>query len=102
MPGRRWLALSTAAVGVLCLPGALLCAQTCNATTPTGAPTCNQALNAVASVAHLLQLTVTGGAQTSLASPGVTTYDSSAAAAAVNQYPVGATGPVVSVKANRG
>ena len=77
-------------------------AQTCQATAPSGAPTCNTVLNAQATVAHLLQLTVTGGAQTTLAAPVVTSYDSSAAAGSPDAYPVGATGPVLTVKANRG
>lgn len=77
-------------------------AQTCNATAPTGAPTCNVTLNAAATVTHILQLTVTGGAQTTLATPLTTTYDSSATAATANEYPVGATGPTLTVKANRG
>jgi hypothetical protein len=80
----------------------MLHAQSCNATTPSNAPTCNTTLNAQATVAHLLQLTVNGGAQTTLASPVVTTYDSSAAASTANEFPVGATGPAVTVKANRG
>jgi hypothetical protein len=75
---------------------------TCSATLPSGAPTCGVTLNATVNVAHLLQLTVSGGAQTTLASPVVTTYDSSATAASVNEYPVGATGPLLTVKANRG
>ena len=93
--------IALALLGVAMLPqrGA---AQTCTATTPSGAPTCNTTLNAQATVAHLLQLTVTGGTQTTLASPVATTYDSSAAAASANEYPIGATGPVLTVKANRG
>jgi hypothetical protein len=75
---------------------------TCNATLPAGAPTCSTTLNAQVAVAHLLQLTVNGGAQTALAPPVVTSYDSSAAAVTPDQYPVGATGPVLTVKANRG
>jgi len=101
MPSRRRLAM-VAMVASLCAPFAMLRAQTCNATTPSNAPTCNTTLNAQATVAHLLQLTVNGGAQTTLASPVVTTYDSSAAATSANEYPVGATGPQVTVKANRG
>lgn len=77
-------------------------AQTCSATLPAGAPTCNVTLNAQATVAHILQLTVAGGAQTLLATPLTSAYDSSAVAATANDYPVGATGPVLTVKANRG
>jgi len=75
---------------------------TCNATTPSAAPTCNLTLNATTTVAHLLQLTLSTSTPTALASPVVTTYDSSAAAGSANEYPVGATGPAVTVKANRG
>ena len=75
---------------------------TCTATTPAGAPTCSTTLNAQVAVAHLLQLTVNGGAQTTLAPPVATTYDSSAAAVSSDQYPVAGTGPVLTVKANRG
>jgi hypothetical protein len=95
-------ALWIAAVGAMSLSGAPLSAQSCNATLPSGAPTCNVTLNAQATVAHLLELTVSGGAQTMLTSPVVTTYDSSAAATVANEYPVGATGPAVTVKGNRG
>jgi hypothetical protein len=101
MQSRRRLALVATIVSIGSLPS-MLRAQTCNATTPSNAPTCNTTLNAQATVAHLLQLTVNGGAQTTLASPVVTTYDSSAAASSANEYPVGATGPAVTVKANRG
>jgi hypothetical protein len=92
-----------ASASLLLAPASRAGAQTtCSATTPAAAPTCNLTLNATASVGHLLQLTVNGGAQTTLASPVVTTYDSSAAAAGPNEYPIGATGPVLTVKANRG
>lgn len=96
--------MGIALLGGLLLPAAALHAQTCNASTPTNAPTCNVSLNAVATVQHLLQLTVAGGAQTNLASPLATTYDSSAAAGSSPAlYPVGANpGPTVTVKANRG
>jgi hypothetical protein len=72
--------MSLALFGVFMLPTAALHAQTCLASSPTTAPTCNVPLNAVATVSHLLQLTVAGGAQTNLASPTAATYDSSAAA----------------------
>jgi len=103
-PSRRWLDTGIALIGIVVFPSAALHAQTCNATTPTAAPTCNVSLNAVATVSHLLQLTVTGGSQTNLASPLATTYDSSAAAGSTpGLYPVGANpGPTVVVKANRG
>jgi hypothetical protein len=96
--------MSLALFGVFILPTAALHAQTCLASSPTTAPTCNVPLNAVATVSHLLQLTVAGGAQTNLASPTAATYDSSAAAgSSPAQYPVGANpGPTVTVKANRG
>lgn len=101
-PSRRWLDTGLALIGMVVFPAAALHAQSCPASAPSGAPTCSEPLNAVATVSHLLQLTVSGGAQTTLASPAVAAYDSSASASSANQYPVGATGPTVTVKANRG
>jgi hypothetical protein len=75
---------------------------TCNATAPNASPTCSTTLNAQVAVAHLLQLTVSTSTPTALAPPVATSYDSSAAAATPDQYPVGATGPVLTIKANRG
>jgi hypothetical protein len=75
---------------------------TCNATAPTNAPTCNITLNATVAVAQVLQLTLSTSTPTALAVPLVSTYDSSAAAGSPAAYPVGAVGPTVSVKANRG
>lgn len=75
---------------------------TCTATAPSANPTCSTTLNAQVTVAHLLQLTVSTSTPTVLAPPVATSYDSSAAAATPDQYPVGATGPVLTVKANRG
>ena len=100
-PRTRLGITALALLGMALVPGRSF-AQTCQATAPSGAPTCNTVLNASATVAHLLQLTVTGGAQTTLAPPVVTSYDSSAAAGSPDAYPVGATGPVLTVKANRG
>ena len=99
---RPRLGLSALALLIVALAPGRSFAQTCQATAPSGAPTCNTVLNAQATVAHLLQLTVSGGAQTTLAPPVVTSYDSSAAAGSPDAYPVGATGPALTVKANRG
>jgi hypothetical protein len=99
---RRAVPLASAILLLLATASRADAQTTCLATTPTGAPSCNLTLNASATVAHLLQLTVNGGAQTTLASPVVTTYDSSAAATGADEYPVGATGPLLTVKANRG
>jgi len=94
--------MGLALIGMLAFPSAALHAQTqCTASAPTSAPTCPLTVAATVTVAHLLQLNVSG-TQTNLAPPVVTTYDSSAAAANANGYPVGATGPTVTVKANRG
>ena len=96
---RRWLAVPVLILAVAFVRPAA--AQlSCSATTPTNAPTCNVALTTSVTVPHLLQLS-TNVSTTALQQPGVPQYDSTNVAATNNEQPWGATGPVITIKANR-
>jgi hypothetical protein len=85
---------------LLTLGGRSLGAQTfCDATSPAAAPSCNRVATATATVAQILRLDLST-LTTSMRPPDLAQFDSTRAAASVDEYPL-TTGPEVTVKSNR-
>jgi hypothetical protein len=71
----------------------------CNATSPAAAPSCSRTVVATASVVQILRLELST-LNTAMAPPDLPQFDSTRAAASVNELPL-TTGPVITVKSNR-